>query len=59
MLSTFDKINIAACASRRAQAQPWRESFQGDYETTVLWKNHKVHHIALKDGEIYKYVTHD
>ena len=42
-LTTFDKINLAACAMRRARPlYNNQERFGGEYDTAMLWKGHRV-----------------
>ena len=42
-LTTFDKINLAACAVRRAQANFKDDArFLGEFATASLWKSHRV-----------------
>jgi hypothetical protein len=42
-LTTFDKINLAACAVQRAlPAYMDEERFLGEYATASLWKAHRV-----------------
>lgn len=55
-LTTFDKINIAACAARRACAHPTDTArFDGEYATAIMWRNHRVTQTVL-NGQPYGYV---
>ena len=56
-LTTFDKINLAACAARRAQAHFMNDDrFSGEFDTVSLWKRHKVVRSTLA-GVPWGYVT--
>jgi hypothetical protein len=59
-LTIFDKVNLAACAVRRAQDQYAggrfdSDRFQREFETVRLWKGHNVYHTELA-GQPYAYV---
>ena len=56
-LNTFDKINLAACAAKRAKANFMNEArFTGEYATVLAWKAHKVIQTSLR-GNTWGYVT--
>jgi hypothetical protein len=41
-LTLFDRINLAACAARRAQDNTLdADRFHNEYKTARLWHNHK------------------
>ena len=55
-LSAFDKINLAACAVRRAQltlTQPDR--FRGEWDTMRVWRDHRCANFS-DDGKLSAYV---
>ena len=45
-MTFFDKLNLAHCAMRRAQAAirdtspTWRTRFNGEFNTVVCWSQH-------------------
>lgn len=42
-LDTFDQINLAQCAMKRAQLNFMdSERFSGEYAAARLWKNHRI-----------------
>lgn len=56
-LTTFDKINLAACAVKRAKAGMMdNDRFHGEFATAMLWKAHRVSRSTLQ-GKPWGYVT--
>ena len=57
MLTTFDKIRLASLAVARAEANCFdQDRFQGEFETAVMWTNHRVN-FSIWDGEQHNYVS--
>lgn len=56
-LTTFDKLNLAACAAKRAR-DCWMDDvrFSGEYSTAMLWKGHRVVQ-TVHNGRPMGYVT--
>lgn len=65
VLTTFDKINLAQCAARRAEAvnhNAWhrsfeerQEAFSREYGTARLWRYHRMTFTHLSDGRLLHY----
>lgn len=55
-LTSFAKINLAACAARRACAHPGNPArFDGEYATAIMWRDHRVVQTVL-NGQPYGYI---
>lgn len=65
MLTTFDKINLAHCASRRAQAaftynsrlsfEERQEAFSKEFGAARLWINHRMTYHRSDSGLMMHY----
>lgn len=56
-LTVFDKINLSYCAMQRARGKAGGNdgTFEGEFASAALWKNHIIYHTTKVGGGCYKF----
>jgi hypothetical protein len=56
-LSLYDKIHLAECAARRSRDHfANQERCLGEFNTAVLWKQHRIINSKTSTGELLNFI---